>query len=448
MEYVWKFLGNFKMEPKLVSSLGIKYPARRGHPLHGGDIWLNEKSADEGAEGLWRIHDGLYDLTELISSHPGGSEWIRMTKGTDITEAFELHHLSHTPEQLLPNFFKRKANTQRNYPFTFHDDGFYKTLKRRILPEIDKMPRRYVIQSEMIADTFFAAYMVTAYLAIYTGSLSLCFLSGVILSYLGVIAHNFVHQKDNFRMYYLDLTLLSSREWRISHALSHHMYTNTVNDLEISQLEPWFYWLPFKKHSLMKYIQWVYAPIVYSLIFYGLWIKTLITNIRVRGTVPLLTFLPFVIPIFSYVTTDRSFSQCMLMFLFITLSSSLHFGFVGFNAAHHHPDIFHDGDTIRPKEEMDFGVFQLDTVTDRKDINRSPLLVLTHFGDHALHHLFPTIDHGLLPFLYPVFKETCEEFGLEWRCTSQMDLIKGQFLQLTRDINQKAPKKLKILKWN
>lgn len=79
---------------------------------------------------------------------------------------------------------------------------------------------------------------------------------------------------------------------------------------------------------------------------------------------------------------------------------------------------------------MDWGVFQLDAVLDRKDITGSHFLVLTNFGDHALHHLFPTIDHGLLEHLYPVFKKTCKQFGVEWRASSQIESTKGQFLQL------------------
>ena len=34
------------------------------------------------------------------------------------------------------------------------------------------------------------------------------------------------------------------------------------------------------------------------------------------------------------------------------------------------------------------------------------------FGDHQLHHLFPTIDADYLEEIYPVFFETVEEFGL------------------------------------
>lgn len=74
----------------------------------------------------------------------------------------------------------------------------------------------------------------------------------------------------------------------------------------------------------------------------------------------------------------------------------------------------------------------MDAVMDRTDIKGSHFLVLTHFGDHALHHLFPTIDHGQLEHLYPVLIETCKKFGIEWRSASGLELIKGQFKQLLR----------------
>ena len=42
--------------------------------------WLAGKRLDDDAEGFWRIHDKLYDLTDFISRHPGGSEWLQLTK--------------------------------------------------------------------------------------------------------------------------------------------------------------------------------------------------------------------------------------------------------------------------------------------------------------------------------------------------------------------------------
>ncbi|XP_045477172.1 cytochrome b5-related protein-like isoform X2 [Harmonia axyridis] len=429
--------------PQIGSSLGIKYPSSRDLPLHSGDIWLQGKRADEGAEGLWRIHDELYDLTDFISSHPGGSEWIRMTKGTDITEAFETHHIQETAQKLLPKYFEKKASKPRNYPFTFHENGFYRTMKRRIREEVVKIPQKFVRQSEMIVDSLFISYVLTAWLAAYSYNFWIGALAGVFLSYTAIAAHNFFHSRDNFRMHYFDFSMLSSREWRISHALSHHLYPNTISDMEISSLEPFFGWLPYKKHFLFKYMSMILGPIIYSLLFVASWIKTTISNVLVNGHIQWETLLPFTILFVQYFGTEQSFLSCVIIFSFIIGCASVHFSIVGVNAAHHHPMLFHDGDAPRPEEEMDFGVFQLDAVADRKEINSSHLLTITHFGDHALHHLFPTIDHGKLRFLYPIFIKTCEEFGVEWKCTTQLDLVKGQYQQLGRDVNELQPKKMK-----
>lgn len=81
---------------------------------------------------------------------------------------------------------------------------------------------------------------------------------------------------------------------------------------------------------------------------------------------------------------------------------------------------------------------------DRKEIIGSHFLVLTNFGDHALHHLFPTIDHGRLKYLYPIFTKTCEQFGIRHRITSQLKLIQGQYLQLSKVVpNPNPPRSLK-----
>ena len=55
-----------------------------------------------------------------------------------------------------------------------------------------------------------------------------------------------------------------------------------------------------------------------------------------------------------------------------------------------------------------------------------------YFGDHTLHHLFPTVDHSKLPLLYGVFHETCEQFHIPYRLMSQKELIWGKFAQLAR----------------
>lgn len=76
---------------KVKSSIpGLGYPSGRDDPIKSGQGFIEGRIRDDGAEGLWRIGNGLYDLTDWEKFHPGGSEWINLTKGTDITEAFEV----------------------------------------------------------------------------------------------------------------------------------------------------------------------------------------------------------------------------------------------------------------------------------------------------------------------------------------------------------------------
>ena len=64
----------------------------------GSEVWLREKRERDGAltgcpEHLWLIHGKMYDLRGFV--HPGGSEWLEWTRGTDCTVHFETHHLDY-----------------------------------------------------------------------------------------------------------------------------------------------------------------------------------------------------------------------------------------------------------------------------------------------------------------------------------------------------------------
>ena len=50
----------------------VQYPSFRDYGMKSVDTWLAGKRQDDGAEGLWRLHDKLYDLTTFMDSHPGG----------------------------------------------------------------------------------------------------------------------------------------------------------------------------------------------------------------------------------------------------------------------------------------------------------------------------------------------------------------------------------------
>jgi hypothetical protein len=60
------------------------------------------------------------------------------------------------------------------------------------------------------------------------------------------------------------------RDWRISHALSHHLYTNSLLDLELTMFEPLLQWVPHRTKSLfVRYGSWLYSFILYAILFHS-----------------------------------------------------------------------------------------------------------------------------------------------------------------------------------
>lgn len=199
----------------------------------------------------------------------------------------------------------------------------------------------------------------------------------------------------------------------------------------MSYFEPLLNWVPQKKNGLQRYGSWIYGPILYFFIYSFEFIKRA-TNKLVTGKNALAwdDLVPLIVPLSMFLITSAPLLQILRYWIMILLSASFCFGVIGLNAAHHHPDINHEGDAVG---DLDWGLFQLSTVMDREDIKGSNFMVLTHFGEHALHHLFPTLDHAILPQLHDVFYETIKDFEHEVRDCSWFEHIKGQMRQLARE---------------
>lgn len=140
-------------------------------------------------------------------------------------------------------------------------------------------------------------------------------------------------------------------------------------------------------------------------------------------------FLPFSLPLLMITFANSSFLSVLILWLKIIFVTSLIFGFIALNAGHHHRKIFHDGDSLK---SLDFGVYQLSALIVKTDGKKSLFINLATYGDHALHHFFPTLDHAILPQLNDILLETCHEFEVELRELPFWKLIVGQFQQLTR----------------
>lgn len=149
--------------------------------------------------------------------------------------------------------------------------------------------------------------------------------------------------------------------------------------------------------------------------------------------------LPLTIPVvmFLFGGTTLSFGSFkMILYIWASIGviGSFLYGLFAFNNGHHGPKNIHEGDEI---ENLDFGVYQIRTITDRKEFQGNVFTVLAYFGDHVLHHLFPTLDHSVLPQLQEIFMKTCEEFKIEFEETSIIQALKNQLEQLSRTTDLK-----------
>ena len=100
-------------------------------------------------------------------------------------------------------------------------------------------------------------------LSTWTNSLVMSALTGLILGMTTSAAHNFFHQADSWRMYYWDLSFLSSRDWRITHMLSHHLHTNTYKDIEVSGIEPYISFMPYAdKNWVQRFFACIYINVI------------------------------------------------------------------------------------------------------------------------------------------------------------------------------------------
>lgn len=418
-----------------------KYPALRDHPLKTAAQWLRGRTIDGGYGQLWRVGDKLYDLSDFIKLHPGGSDWLEVTRGTDITEAFECSHLSPHVHSVLAKYYRKPAEGPRNSPYTFEPDGFYLTLKKRVHQHLsNKVTRveretahkRITTVQDRIVFAFFLLLIATAW----TESYLVAVLAGAALMLNINCSHNFYHKKDNWRMYCWDLGLLSSYEWRITHAISHHGYTNTLWDFELSDFEPYVDFRVRPKNLAQRFLAAGTLLTSSHLFFFIEAGKRVFTVLIGQQKLRPENLLPLAELLFIWLLGCPLIPAVKLWLVIHGVSSWL-FAVIGVVAAHHHPDMYHAGDGPF-QYGSDWGLGQLDAVRDRNDVDGVLLAELTMYGNHVLHHLFPTLDHGVLDIIRPIYQQTCRDFKLPAEFSqpkspySQWQLFWGMVRQLAR----------------
>jgi len=130
--------------------------------------------------------------------------------------------------------------------------------------------------------------------------------------------------------------------------------------------------------------------------------------------------------------SSEPLSKSLFLWLFMHGTSSYYLVAASLIGTHHHTSVYHAGD--HPREELDWGLCQMDSTNDlNKRAWGGLFLVAASFGDHLMHHYFPTVDHSRLDLLYPALAETCQEFGIKTPVFGNISIFaKEMHLQLAR----------------
>lgn len=112
----------------------------------------------------------------------------------------------------MSKYFVKKAETPRNSPFTFNEDGFYKTLKIKAADKLKEIPKDLRKKSDNITDFLLICLILGSPICgwLWTKNLiygaASTFVLSFVLSALTVCAHNYFHRADNWRMYLYNIS--------------------------------------------------------------------------------------------------------------------------------------------------------------------------------------------------------------------------------------------------
>ena len=255
-------------------------------------------------------------------------------------------------------------------------------------------------------------------------------------------------ERDNWRMYAFDLGCLSSYEWRVTHALSHHLYTNTIIDYEMALVEPFVDFRVYDSKSFWyrSKLAFFFLLMISPLSLFTEVIKRIISisigleKLRPENLLPLLEIVFMWLMISPSPSTSATGINFSLPFkLWLMMQAACNFFFLAnvlFMSHHHHEELYHLGDGAF-RFGLDWGLAQLDATADSKETAGNLMVELCTFGNHIYHHLFPTLDHGILDFLQPVVQQTCRDFKLPQHFLQSPNIF-NQKEFLTATIKQSA----------
>lgn len=363
---------------------------------------------------FWRIRGQLYDLTDFVHVHPGGSEVLYLARDRfgDATSAVEAHHLDfRRVRRVLERYRVRgpRRNPEESTSSEIHDalrDRMLQALRRAGAPKGG--PTRACLA---ICGSFLAMWMCLWAVLFYRGTFAAALMLGACSAIVGAFGHNFVHQ-PRFHLLAracLDCIGLSADVWRREHVLQHHMYTNTPKDNHWLGTAPFFIVDPHEPRSFLQ--RSVFPAMAPVLLCFGIVVNYLarVRDVGLRGE--RLSSGEVVLPLQLALLATQwgAVKACMLLGTSLAVTGVWYFSIALTNhnsrsairAAVHRSD--------------DWAVQQIASCTDWSTGLLFPWnLIFLMLNQHTVHHVFPSIDASRLHIAQRVLEEVCRDFNVEY----------------------------------
>jgi hypothetical protein len=245
------------------------------------------------AESVWIIHlDNVYDVTDFLSSHPGGQELLLLAAGRDITELLEMYHCF-SLEKVMKQLHLFKIGTlsgPTEFPrFAPDASGFYKTVTARVKTYFDARPKGalrspwtgLIRMLPIIALGILCFALVHNMLGSY--SFPVKFAAAVVYGVCQVLplmhwlhdaSHGALGPNETWWKFFGRLSMdwiagANIMPWHHQHIIGHHVYTNVFEgDPDLPAVEKGDprrlvkrqFWASFYKY------QHIYMPVLYGVL--------------------------------------------------------------------------------------------------------------------------------------------------------------------------------------
>lgn len=397
-------------------------------------ITMEEVARHDGRGGtFWIVVDGqVYDVTEFVPRHPGRG-LLKIAAGRQSTALFESYHPGPSLERARRVLGRKAVHVGVLDPSeaeTRGDPAFFETVQQRVRARLEERGLDYrsggwIAASEAVVVA--TLYAVAWYFRAFDGSYLAAVAGGVLMARMGFLMHSGNHASIGRRSARNRLAGLlmeyiggSSIVWRYAHQVAHHGNPNIYgadNDCEIGK--PLLRFHSSIEHRPWHRIQHIGLAIGMSL---GM-VKWLISDVPHlwRGYVGNATFhlerrdlMLAMLHKAAWAAVHVAIPVAMLGWVHGLLTTLVMLAI----GAYYMEGIFivnHLQRDLVPPTDRHWAEQQVLGTANWGAASRWSNFISGGLNHQIEHHLFPSMAVHLYPVIAPVVRQTCQDYGLEYR---------------------------------